>query len=34
MDDHTFEADCIKKCCTKFSLLAGRLMFGCAYNAF
>jgi uncharacterized radical SAM superfamily Fe-S cluster-containing enzyme len=34
MDDHTFEVDRIKKCCTHYALPDGRLMPGCAYNAF
>ena len=32
MDEHTFEVDRIKKCCTHYALPDGRLMPGCAYN--
>ena len=34
MDEHTFEVDRIKKCCTHYALPDGRLMPGCAYNMF
>ena len=34
MDEHTFEIDRIKKCCTHYALPDGRLMPGCAYNMF
>lgn len=34
MDDYTFEVDRIRKCCTHYALPDGRLMPGCAYNAF
>ena len=34
MDEHTFEVDRIKKCCTHYALPDGRLMPGCAYNLF
>ncbi len=34
MDDHTFEVDRIKKCCTHYAMPDGRLMPGCAYNLF
>jgi len=32
MDEHTFEIDRIKKCCTHYAMPDGRLMPGCAYN--
>ncbi|MBL8810174.1 MAG: radical SAM protein [Planctomycetaceae bacterium] len=32
MDEHTFEVDRIRKCCTHYALPDGRLMPGCAYN--
>jgi uncharacterized radical SAM superfamily Fe-S cluster-containing enzyme len=34
MDEHTFEVDRIKKCCTHYAMPDGRLMPGCAYNMF
>lgn len=34
MDEHTFEVDRIKKCCTHYALPDGRLIPGCAYNMF
>lgn len=34
MDEHTFEIDRIKKCCTHYAMPDGRLMPGCAYNMF
>jgi uncharacterized radical SAM superfamily Fe-S cluster-containing enzyme len=34
MDEHTFDVDRIKKCCTHYALPDGRLMPGCAYNMF
>ena len=34
MDEHTFEVDRIRKCCTHYALPDGRLMPGCAYNMF
>ncbi|MHC4501871.1 MAG: radical SAM protein [Planctomycetota bacterium] len=34
MDEHTFEVDRVKKCCTHYALPDGRLMPGCAYNMF
>lgn len=34
MDEHTFEIDRIKKCCTHYALPDGKLMPGCAYNMF
>jgi len=34
MDEHTFEIDRIKQCCTHYALSDGRLMSGCAYNMF
>lgn len=34
MDEHTFEVDRIKKCCTHYAMPDGRLMPGCAYNIF
>jgi len=34
MDEHTFEVDRIKKCCTHYALPDGRFMPGCAYNMF
>lgn len=34
MDEHTFEVDRIKKCCTHYALPDGKLMPGCAYNMF
>jgi len=34
MDEHTFEVDRIKKCCTHYALPDGRLMPGCVYNMF
>lgn len=34
MDEHTFEMDRIRKCCTHYALPDGRLMPGCAYNVF
>ncbi|MBI3890784.1 MAG: radical SAM protein [Candidatus Wallbacteria bacterium] len=34
MDEHTFDVDRIKKCCTHYAMPDGRLMPGCAYNMF
>jgi len=34
MDEHTFELERIRKCCTHYALPDGRLMPGCAYNMF
>ena len=34
MDEHTFEVDRIKKCCTHYAMPDGKLMPGCAYNMF
>jgi len=34
MDEHTFELERIKKCCTHYALPDGRLMPSCAYNMF
>ncbi|MEO7096433.1 MAG: radical SAM protein [Polyangiales bacterium] len=34
MDEHTFEIDRIKKCCTHYAMPDGKLMPGCAYNMF
>ncbi len=32
MDEHTFDVDRVRKCCTHYALPDGRLMPGCAYN--
>lgn len=32
MDEHTFDVDRIRKCCTHYALPDGRLMPGCTYN--
>jgi len=34
MDEHTFEMERIRKCCTHYALPDGRLMPACAYNMF
>ncbi len=34
MDEHTFDVDRIKKCCTHYAMPDGKLMPGCAYNMF
>jgi len=34
MDEHTFEMERIRKCCTHYALPDGRLMPACAYNVF
>jgi len=34
MDEHTFDAERIRKCCTHYALPDGRLMPGCAFNMF
>lgn len=34
MDEHNFEVDRIKKCCTHYAMPDGKLMPGCAYNMF